>query len=131
MSSAPRIRKGSLRSDKPGTPQGRGWATRRKNQAANQPEPYGFERIKDLEGRYHFRVRDRDDNRIATCYERGNAVTVTDALNAMRERDEYLMDLEGKVRLMARLASKKPQFDNPLHVWEAERIRDEILGDKA
>jgi hypothetical protein len=29
--------------------------------------------------------------------------------------------------LMARLASKTPQFSNPLEVWDAEKLRDRIL----
>jgi hypothetical protein len=29
--------------------------------------------------------------------------------------------------LMARLAASKPQFSNPIHVWEAEKLRDKIL----
>ena len=28
---------------------------------------------------------------------------------------------------LAKLASKTPLFDNPLHVWEVEKMRDEIL----
>ncbi len=32
-------------------------------------------------------------------------------------------------KLLAKLASKTPQFYNPLDVYEAERIRDEILSE--
>lgn len=39
-----------------------------------------------------------------------------------------LLDSYAKDRvLMAKLAAKTPQFDNPLVAMEAERIRDEIL----
>lgn len=30
--------------------------------------------------------------------------------------------------LLARLAAEKPEFFNPLHVFEAQRLRDEVLG---
>jgi hypothetical protein len=29
--------------------------------------------------------------------------------------------------LLAKLAAETPQFDNPLHAWEAKRIRDQVL----
>lgn len=32
-------------------------------------------------------------------------------------------------KLMARLASERPEFSNPLVVWDAKKIRDEILED--
>jgi hypothetical protein len=34
---------------------------------------------------------------------------------------------EAACQLLARLAADTPQFDNPLHVYEAKRIRDAIL----
>ena len=33
--------------------------------------------------------------------------------------------------LMAKLAAKEPQFNNPMVIWEAEKLRDRILGIKA
>jgi hypothetical protein len=34
---------------------------------------------------------------------------------------------EAALQLLARLAADTPQFDNPLHIYEAKRIRDAIL----
>lgn len=33
--------------------------------------------------------------------------------------------------LMARLASAKPEFSNPLVVWDAQKLMDKILGEIA
>jgi hypothetical protein len=48
-----------------------------------------------------------------------------------KQRESTLTLLEwyaAERKLMARLASKTPQFSNPLDVWQAEQIRDSILA---
>jgi hypothetical protein len=49
---------------------------------------------------------------------------------ALDERDAAIARAEraeAACQLLARLAADTPQFDNPLHVYEAKRIRDAIL----
>lgn len=42
-----------------------------------------------------------------------------------------LLEQYAKERLwLAKLASKTPLFDNPLHAWEVEKVRDDILRQK-
>jgi hypothetical protein len=36
-------------------------------------------------------------------------------------------DMRAQMIALAKLAADTPQFDNPLHAWEAQRIRDEVL----
>lgn len=45
----------------------------------------------------------------------------------IRVLDEIARRYRDERRLLAMLAARTPQFDNPLVAWEAERIRDEIL----
>lgn len=53
------------------------------------------------------------------------------AVRKTLERVQNLLERYAEKRnLLARLAAKTPQFSNPLHAWEAERIRDEILAGK-
>ena len=42
---------------------------------------YSYEAITDSAGARHFRVRDADDNRVATCFLEDNARLVVGALN--------------------------------------------------
>lgn len=50
------------------------------------------------------------------------------ALQAQVESLTKSIDQMDKERLwLAKLASKQPMFDNPLHIWEVEKIRDAIL----
>lgn len=37
-------------------------------------------------------------------------------------------ELSRQLVTLAKLSSDTPQFDNPLRVWEAKTLRDEILG---
>lgn len=46
----------------------------------------------------------------------------------LRHVDELAQKYRTERNLMARLVAKTPQFDNPIHVMEAEKIRDEILA---
>lgn len=39
-----------------------------------------------------------------------------------------VLSLDADRTALAKLASDTPQFDNPLRVWEAQILRDEILG---
>lgn len=43
-------------------------------------------------------------------------------------REELLNRFDRERRLMAKLAADTPQFDNPLHIAEAKRLRDFLLG---
>jgi hypothetical protein len=54
------------------------------------------------------------------CIDRGTGVTISPrvVLRLIRER-----------QLLARLAADEPQFSNPLHVYEAQRLRDEVLAE--
>jgi hypothetical protein len=45
----------------------------------------------------------------------------------MDERDALLHRFDRERRLMAMLAAETPQFHNPLLVYEAKQIRDELL----
>jgi hypothetical protein len=36
-------------------------------------------------------------------------------------------DMRRQLIAVAKLAADTPQFDNPLHAWEAQRIRDDVL----
>ena len=47
--------------------------------------PYSYEPITDDRGT-HFRVRDGADNRIATCWDEGNAKFIVRVLNRAAER---------------------------------------------
>lgn len=46
--------------------------------------PFSYETIEDknVRGGYHWRVRDADDNRIATCFVEDNAKFIVERLNA-------------------------------------------------
>lgn len=44
------------------------------------------------------------------------------------ERDKLLNRFHRELFLLAKLASRTPQFDNPFYVMEAEKIRDRILN---
>jgi len=46
--------------------------------------PFSYERITDktIAQGFHLRLRDADDNRLATCYDEGNASALVDRLNA-------------------------------------------------
>lgn len=46
--------------------------------------PFSYERITDktVDQGFHLRLRDADDNRLATCYDEGNARALVDQLNA-------------------------------------------------
>lgn len=49
----------------------------------------------------------------------------------LHEGTTTLLEQYARERVMlAKLASKVPLFDNPLHVWEVEKIRDRILREK-
>lgn len=50
--------------------------------------PFSYENIEDLLSPYkvHYRVRDGDDNRIATCYEEGNARFIVATLNQVYKK---------------------------------------------
>jgi hypothetical protein len=54
------------------------------------------------------------------CIDRGTGVTISPrvVLRLIRER-----------QLLARLAADEPQFFNPLHVYEAQQLRDEVLAE--
>lgn len=52
---------------------------------------------------------------------------VRELLRVNAKTSELLDRYARERRLLAQLAAKTPQFDNPLLVYEAERIRDEIL----
>ena len=41
-----------------------------------------------------------------------------------QERD----DLRAQVVILAKLASPTPMFSNPIHVWEAQELRDRIIN---
>lgn len=62
------------------------------------------------------------------------AKSLSGAQKRVRQLEKLLATASGLLEryakerwLLARLAEKNPQFDNPLIAWEAERIRDEIL----
>lgn len=50
------------------------------------------------------------------------------AVGLPADRSADVEQLERECRLLARLAAKTPQFDNPLHIYEAEKIRDRWLA---
>ena len=41
---------------------------------------------------------------------------------------EYLDRSDGEVKALAKLAATGPTFFNPTEIWEAEKLRDEILA---
>ena len=49
----------------------------------------------------------------------------------MRETNKQLSievaSLRKQVRILAKLASEKPAFNNPIHVYEAKALRDKII----
>jgi hypothetical protein len=50
-------------------------------------------------------------------------------LRKQRQHLSALLEIYARERkLMARLAAKTPQFSNRVEVWEAEKLRDAILG---
>jgi DNA-binding MarR family transcriptional regulator len=56
------------------------------------------------------------------------AIRLTDEAKAelgIHARDEQL---ERECRLLAKLAARTPQFDNPLQIYEAEKVRDKWLA---
>jgi hypothetical protein len=50
--------------------------------------PFTYEKIEDskAKGGFHYRIADRADNRIATCYEEFNAAFIVDILNKSIDR---------------------------------------------
>ncbi len=48
----------------------------------------------------------------------------------LAQRDKWIEFLVPHRLTLAKLASREPQFYNPLHVIEAETIRDAVLKDK-
>lgn len=57
--------------------------------------------------------------------------TLTPEANAALGRLDRIATLEQECRVLAKLAAKTPQFFNPLHVYEAEQIRDRWLATPA
>ncbi|MEM9790850.1 MAG: hypothetical protein AAF842_10660 [Planctomycetota bacterium] len=47
------------------------------------------------------------------------------------ERRDELASLRLERLTLARLAADRPQFDNPLHVADAKRLRDRVLEEAA
>lgn len=41
---------------------------------------------------------------------------------------DIIAQLKAQRLMLARLASESPQFDNPLHVYDAQKLRDTVLN---
>lgn len=83
------------------------------NTAANaQPKPY---KAKSLAGAQRkARELQRDNQRLR---------------KQIADLGRYLVRAQHVQRMLARLAAKGPAFDNPIIVWEAEAIRDQLLAE--
>lgn len=57
----------------------------------------------------------------------GAAQKVANLESQIDSLNEILDRWKAERVLLAKLAAKEPMFFNPLHVWQAEKIRDEIL----
>jgi len=50
-------------------------------------------------------------------------------LEKINKRQNALLNQFNRERiLLAKLASETPQFDNPLDVWEVQKLRDSLLS---
>lgn len=63
-------------------------------------------------------------NRVAVMIDTGKYID----RKALRSLAYTARVLLAQRRMLAKLASETPQFDNPLLVFEAQRIRDEVLA---
>lgn len=52
---------------------------------------------------------------------------VNELRNHAQNLEKQIIKIMDERFWLAKLASKIPLFDNPLHVWEVEKMRDEIL----